>query len=178
MKKILVAVLSLTLCLTPTVMADVLRDEIKSESLISFSDISPILDKVGLDTLAVRVSALGVPSLVLIIIMATTGFAGAAAFVTALAVLGGPFGMWGGMITMGTMVIISGAVAKFGLTAVFQAVLTELYKKGITKYEIIEHISGYPITISLKKNLIDHINKVDSRAYIAQSCLERIIKEK
>ncbi|MFM6039787.1 MAG: hypothetical protein ACKPBB_18935 [Sphaerospermopsis kisseleviana] len=49
-----------------------------------------------MDKIVDKIAALGVPGLVLVVAMAFTGWAGAAAITTGLAVLGGPFGMLGG----------------------------------------------------------------------------------
>ena len=53
--------------------------------------------KYSLDTVAEKIAALGVPGLVLIITISSVGLAGGAAIVTALATLGGPLGMMGGI---------------------------------------------------------------------------------
>jgi hypothetical protein len=55
----------------------------------------------SLDTVASKIAALGVPGLVLVVAMAFTGFAGAAAITAALAMLGGPLGMLGGIAVLG-----------------------------------------------------------------------------
>jgi hypothetical protein len=54
----------------------------------------PTLD---FDKLVARLVALGVPGFVLIVVVATSGLAGGAAIVAALATLGSSFGMWGGV---------------------------------------------------------------------------------
>ena len=64
----------------------------------------------SLDKIADKIAALGVPGLVLVIVMGTTGWAGAAALTTALAVLGGPLGMLGGIALLGVMLLISRAI--------------------------------------------------------------------
>src|SRR5690242_20926998 len=46
---------------------------------------------------------LGIPGLILLAVIATTGYAGAAAITTALATLGGPFGMLGGIAALVAM---------------------------------------------------------------------------
>ena len=54
-----------------------------------------------MDKLVNKIVALGVPGLVLLIAMHLTGFAGAAALTAALASLGGPLGMLGGLAVLG-----------------------------------------------------------------------------
>ncbi|MFC1604405.1 hypothetical protein ACFL5F_05185 [Planctomycetota bacterium] len=67
-----------------------------------------------LDKVVTKIVALGVPGLVLLVAMAASGWAGGAAIVTALAILGGPLGMLGGIFVLGVLVLISNALAKYG----------------------------------------------------------------
>lgn len=62
-----------------------------------------------------KVAALGLPGVLLAIAIATTGFAGGAALTTALAALGGPFGMLGGIALLGIGGLVADAVAKVGI---------------------------------------------------------------
>lgn len=52
-----------------------------------------------------------------------------AALVTALAAIG-PFGMFGGIATLGVVVLLSQGLTEFGFNAIFTDVVKELYKKG------------------------------------------------
>ena len=113
----------------------------------------------NLDRLVTRLVALGIPGLVLILVISTTGLAGGAAIVAALAVLGGPFGMWGGIALLGLLVLISQALAEYGFERLFVAVLKGLRQNGHTKEQILKAIDSYPISIGLKLKL---------RAYIEQ----------
>jgi hypothetical protein len=108
---------------------------------------------VDFDKLVERLVALGVPALVLLVAVATTGLAGGAAIVAALAVLGGPFGMWGGVALLLLLVLISDALAEHGLETLFVAVLKGLRRKGLTKQQILMTIDSYPISIALKLKL-------------------------
>ena len=112
-----------------------------------------------MDKIAGQIAGFGIPGLVLIVAMAATGFAGAAALTTALAALGGPFGMLGGIALLGVLMLISKAIAEYGFEAIFKAVLNELYKKGKTKDEILNTITGYPISSDLKRSLNEYIVK-------------------
>jgi len=60
-----------------------------------------------MDELVKKIAALGLPGVILIIVMATTGLTGAAAITTALAILGGPAGMLGGIAVLGLTVLIT-----------------------------------------------------------------------
>ena len=51
-----------------------------------------------MDEFVRKAAAMGLPAVMLLVIMGTTGLFGAAAITTALAALGGPAGMLGGML--------------------------------------------------------------------------------
>lgn len=112
-----------------------------------------------MDKVVEKLVALGVPGLVLLVVIGTSGLAGGAAIVAALAALGGPFGMLGGIAVLGIMTLVSGAVAKYGVEAIFKAVVKGLVEKGTSKPEIRRQISNYPITQGLKKTLLSHLDK-------------------
>jgi hypothetical protein len=76
-----------------------------------------------MDEIIKKVAALGLPGVVLTIVMATTGFTGAAAITSALAILGGPAGMLGGIAVLGLTGLITDALAKVGL----EGLLTSIY---------------------------------------------------
>lgn len=106
-----------------------------------------------------KIAAIGVPGLVLVVAIGASGLAGGAAIVTALAALG-PGGIIGGIATLGIIGLISDALAEYGISAVFKAVVKELYKKGETKETIINKIEKYPITKSLKNDLKVLLNEI------------------
>jgi hypothetical protein len=72
-----------------------------------------------MDEVIKKVAALGLPGIVLVIVMATTGLTGAAAITTALAILGGPAGMLGGIAVLGLTGLITDGLAKVGLENLF-----------------------------------------------------------
>lgn len=72
-----------------------------------------------MDQLVDKIAELGVPGLVLLVAMAVTGWAGAAALTTALAVLGGPFGMLGGIALLGILGLIAKGLSDYGFEAIF-----------------------------------------------------------
>ena len=79
-----------------------------------------------MDKVIDKIAALGVPDLVLVVAMALTGFAGAAAITTRLAALGGPFGMLGGIALLVILALVSKALAQYGFEAIFKGVLNRL----------------------------------------------------
>ncbi len=100
------------------------------------------------------ISGLGVPGLVLVIAMALTGFTGAAAITTALAALGGPFGMLGGIAALGVLALIGRALAEMGVDALFDAVLDNLLEGGRSIDNIRREVKGYPIPDFIKSEIL------------------------
>lgn len=75
-----------------------------------------------MDEVVKKVAALGLPGVMLVIVMATTGLTGAAAITTALAMLGGPAGMLGGIAVLGLTGLITESLASVGLENFLTAV--------------------------------------------------------
>ena len=101
----------------------------------------------------------GVAGLVLLVAVEVAGVAGGAAIVVALAVLGGPLGMLGGIAVLAVLLLISKGLAEYGFEKIFRAVLRGLKKKGLSKSDILVKIESYPISRSLKAKLKQHIDK-------------------
>ncbi|WP_017304530.1 hypothetical protein [Spirulina subsalsa] len=68
-----------------------------------------------MDKVIDKIAALGLPAVILTIVMATTGLSGAAAITTALAILGGPWGMLGGIAALGITGLVAKGLASMGL---------------------------------------------------------------
>ena len=94
---------------------------------------------------------LGVPGLILLAVMATTGFAGAAAITTALAALGGPFGMLGGIAALVAMGFASKALAQYGFPKIAEAVVRGLVARGESKAQIRRTLDSIPNWIISKE---------------------------
>ena len=77
-----------------------------------------------MDKIVSKIAALGVPGLVLTVAIGATGLAGGAAITTALAAIG-PGGMIGGLVTLGVIGLISEGISKYGVDAIFSAVVKE-----------------------------------------------------
>ena len=116
--------------------------------------------KMPFDKLVAFLVGLGIPALVLIVAVFIGGFAGGAAIVAALAALGGPLGMLGGLTLLGVMVMISKALAEYGFETVFEAVLNGLREKNVSKAEILRKVESYPISYDLKAKLRDYVSKL------------------
>lgn len=103
---------------------------------------------------------LGVPGLVLLTVSAACGLAGGAATVTALATLGGPLGMLGGIGVLVLMGIVCSALGKYGFDALFLAVLQGLIAKGTTVLDIYQKLDTYPISSDLKRKIREQLASV------------------
>lgn len=68
-----------------------------------------------MDEVVKKIAALGLPGIILVGTMAATGLTGAAAITAALAFLGGPAGMLGGIAMLGLTGLIADALTKLGL---------------------------------------------------------------
>jgi hypothetical protein len=99
-----------------------------------------------------KIAALGLPGVLLVIAMATTGFAGAAAITTALAALGGPFGMLGGIGLLGITALVTDALAKVGIEGFLRQVYCERRKEE-SHDRLLEEIQGLLISDDLKRLL-------------------------
>lgn len=113
-----------------------------------------------MDRIVNRIAALGVPGLVLVVAMAFTGWAGAAALTTALAVFGGLLGMLGGLFVLGTLGVISSGLTGYGFEAIFKATVEKLRQKGKSKSDIEREIESYPISRDLKLKIKDHLKRL------------------
>ncbi|OUL36940.1 hypothetical protein BV372_04695 [Nostoc sp. T09] len=76
-----------------------------------------------MDEVVKKLAAIGLPCIILAVLMATTGLKDAAAITTALAFLGGPAGMVGGIAALGLIGLISHALAK----VILEGFLTGIY---------------------------------------------------
>lgn len=105
-----------------------------------------------MEKLVSKLAALGVPGLVLLIAVSTSGLAGGAAIVAALSALG-PGGIIGGIVILGLIGLIAHGLTEYGVEKISCALIKELLKKGETKESILEKIAKYPISKSLKRHL-------------------------
>lgn len=107
------------------------------------------------------IAGLGVPGLVLLVVMSASGFAGAAALTTALAALGGPFGMLGGIAALGVLAFMAKGLAEYGLDAIFEAVVDQLIQTGRSIDDIIDEVRSMPLVPEEIKSII--ISKLNQR---------------
>jgi cobalamin biosynthesis protein CbiD len=105
-----------------------------------------------MDEVVRKVAALGLPGVLLVITMAATGFAGAAAITTALATLGGPFGMMGGIAVLGITGLVADALGKYGIDGLLTGIYMERKKKE-PKEKLCKEINDLAISSDLKRKL-------------------------
>lgn len=113
-----------------------------------------------MDKIIDKIAALGVPGLVLLVAMAASGWAGGAAIVTALATLGGPLGMLGGIGALIVLALISKGLTSYGFEAMFKATVNKLVAQGTSKDEIRKKVSKYPISKDLKRKILTHLESL------------------
>jgi len=107
-----------------------------------------------MDKVVQKLVAMGIPGLILLAIAGTTGFAGGAAIITALSVMGGPFGLMGGAVALAALALTIDAVAEYGFEKIARGVVAGLEKKGKSKNEIRKTIDGYKLLSKTLKNKI------------------------
>lgn len=105
-----------------------------------------------MDEFARKFAALGLPGIILLITMATTGLTGAAAITAALAMLG-PGGMIGGIAFLGVIGIATDVLSKYGLSAALKGVYLERKQKGEFYKDLCKEIDGLWISSDLKREL-------------------------
>lgn len=111
-----------------------------------------------MDEVARKIAALGLPGIILLVAMATTGLTGAAAITAALAMLG-PGGMMGGIAFLGVVGIASDALSKYGLSALLKAVYLERRQKGESRGALCREIEKLWVSSDLKRELREAVSK-------------------
>ena len=108
-----------------------------------------------MDKIVSKIVALG---LVLLLAVLVTGYVGGAVLTAALAAIG-PFGILGGIASLGIIVLFSQAITEYVFEAIYVQVIKELIKKGETKESILEKIESYKISKKLKLELKDSLRE-------------------
>ncbi|MCV3217239.1 hypothetical protein OGM63_27640 [Plectonema radiosum NIES-515] len=114
-----------------------------------------------MDEVVRKVAILGLPGVLLVVTMAATGFAGAAAMTTALAALGGPFGMIGGITVLGIAGLVADALSKYGIDGLLTGIYLERKNKE-PKEKLCKEINDLPISSDMKRKLREVIGCNDN----------------
>lgn len=117
-----------------------------------------------MDRIIKSITALGVPALILLLASSINGLAGAAAITSALRMLGGSFGMVGGLAISGIIAMVSKIGTDYSFDAIAIKVLKKLYSKGETKKDILDKINSYPISGDLKIKLKEKLNEISAKS--------------
>ena len=112
-----------------------------------------------MDAIVKKLAGFGLPSVVLLIEMSTTGLAGAASLTAALAALG-PFGMFGGLALLGFLGFAADSIAGYGCEEVAKRVVKEQLRTT-SKSEMIKNIRKQPFTKAMKLKIIDFVEHID-----------------
>ena len=111
-----------------------------------------------MDEVVRKVAALGLPGIVLLVTMASTGLVGAAAITAALAALG-PAGMLGGIALLGVVGIAGDALSKFGLEAILSEVYLERRRQGASIEGLHREINQLWVSNDLKRLLREVVSR-------------------
>lgn len=112
-----------------------------------------------MDKIIDKIAALGVPGLVLLVAMHLVGFAGAAAITAALATMGGPLGILGGIALLGVLGLLAKAISDYGFENIYRGVVIQMKRDGYTLKQILRKIDQLPISRDLKAKLRDYIRR-------------------
>lgn len=113
-----------------------------------------------LDEIARMAASLGLPAVMFAVacsIAAGMGLAGGAVITTALAMLGGPFGMVAGLGVLGASTLIGNAVANYGIEEFLVAVYNVHRSNGRPCSELTREINTLWISYELKRRIINRI---------------------
>ncbi|NEQ41873.1 MAG: hypothetical protein F6K40_39115 [Okeania sp. SIO3I5] len=107
-----------------------------------------------MDEVVKKVSSLGLPGVILTIVMATStgGIGGTYSLIAAIAILGGPFGMVGGLTVLGLMTIVGETIAEYGIEAILVKIYSERSKAESVK-ALLKEVRDLPISDDLKLKL-------------------------
>lgn len=111
---------------------------------------------IPVDEIGRKIASLGTPAIFFAVassIAGGMGLAGGAVVTTALAMLGGPFGMVGGLVALGVLTLIADAVSKYGIEAVLIATFNARREQGVALEEIHQEIDSLWLSDELKLKL-------------------------
>lgn len=110
-----------------------------------------------MDKIVSKIAALGLPGVILLVTMATTGLSGAAAITASLALLG-PGGMLGGIAFLGVIGLISEGLTTYGLEALLINIYETRKLKGEDYFALCKEIDFLPISNELKLVVKEYIS--------------------
>ncbi|ROH98645.1 hypothetical protein ACLB6K_17445 [Microcystis aeruginosa FACHB-524] len=114
---------------------------------------------VSLDEVAKRIGSLGLPGVILVVTVSTSG-ATTYPIAFALAALGGPLGVLGGLGLLGLTTVVGDALTNYGIEAVLAAIYKDRRKQEAQE-DLIKEVEGLPITQGLKLKLKQQIESAE-----------------
>lgn len=108
----------------------------------------------SLDTVVSILAGVGGAGAVIVIVAATTGLVGAAALTTAISMLGGPFGILGGVFVTAGLSILVYNISKYGAGMILEKIAQKWKSDGKTLRDIekdIDDIPGYIVSEGVKE---------------------------
>lgn len=111
----------------------------------------------GIDKVIDKISFLGVPGLIFLVLMSFSPWTGGAAIMSTLSVLGGPFGAVAGL---GVLLVFSrygSKISALGYNRVILLVIDRMKKQGKSTDNIVKEIQKFPISEELKNKITDKI---------------------
>lgn len=98
----------------------------------------------SLDAIATTIAGFGVSGGVFYAVLITLGPATGGVILGALALLGGPFGAIGGLVSLGLIVVVTKALAEYGVKTVSVHVFRKLREKGVSRRDIVRQVRDIP----------------------------------
>lgn len=114
----------------------------------------------SLDTVLSLLASIGGAGAVIIIVAATTGYAGCVALVAALALLGGPFGILGGVFATAGISVLIYAIGQYGVDYVMERLVLRWKEQGKSVSEIEDEINN------MSSVLVSYDTKAKAIAYV------------
>ena len=118
--------------------------------------------KTEIDRIIDKLAPLGVPGLIFLVLMSFSPWAGGAAIMSTLALLGGPFGAIAGLGVLGVFSIYGKKISAFGYNRVIVLLIDRMKKQGKSADEIIQEIQKFPISDELKNKITNKIRNTEN----------------
>lgn len=113
-----------------------------------------------MDEIVTRIAGLGLPGILLVLAtVASGGIGNAAAVVSVITGLGGPFGLIGGLGVLGLTASVGDVIAGYGLEAILTSIYAERSKTESVRF-LLKEIKDLPITDELKTKLKTELSPV------------------
>lgn len=113
--------------------------------------------KTEIDKIIDKLAPLGVPGLIFLVLMSFSPWAGGAAIMSTLSLLGGPFGAIAGLGVLGVFSLYGKKISAFGYNRIIILLIDRMKKQGKRTDEIMQEIQKFPISGDLKNKIIHKI---------------------